>query len=220
VAPQAPDPTPAVVVPPAAPAIVLNQVLETRSAVTVVISADAGRVEVEPCRGRFVNVTVLDSPHQRLELALRDRRVELRFDGGTVMAGGVAHILVPADTHLVLSTRSGPVVVRGLGGPLEIDTSSGEVQLDTAPRKDPDVTIATQTGAITWRGRCLGRCSVDARSRTGDITLRTPHAAAFTRGAARGTSESGRVHLEELTCTDPQCSSSPLPWRQVAPGAH
>jgi hypothetical protein len=186
----------------------------------VVISADAGRLEVEPCRGRFVNVTVLDSPHQRLELVVRDRRVELRFDGGGVMASGVAHILVPADTHLVLSTRSGPVVVRGLGGPLRIDTASGEVQVDSAPQKAPDIAISTDTGAITWRGRCRERCRVDARSGSGDIFLRTPHPAAFASGAIRATSDTGRIHHEEIKCSDPQCSSLPLPWRQGAPGVH
>jgi hypothetical protein len=224
-APPAPDPAPAAIVPPAAPAIVLNQVLETSSVVTVVISADAGRLEIEPCRGRFVNVTVLDSPHQRRELAVRGRRVEARFDGGAVMTGGVAHILVPADTHLVLSTRTGVVVVRGLGGPLEIDTQSGEVQVDTAPRIDPDVTIVTDSGAIAWQGRCGRGCRVDARSQTGDITLRAPEPAVFTpgaarRGVARAESSAGHVHLEKLTCADPRCSSSPLPWRRsaAAPG--
>ena len=209
---------PPVIAPP--PAIVLNQVLETRGALTVAIAADAGRIEVEPCRGRFVNVTVLDSPHQTLELVEHGRRIEARFDGLAVMAGGVAHVLVPADTHLILSTRSGSVVVRGLGGPLEIDTTSGEIVLDTAARVDPVVTAATDTGAITWRGRCGRGCRVDTRSRTGDITLRAPDPAAFARGAARAESQTGHIHLEELTCTDPRCSSSPLPWRQPAGSAH
>jgi hypothetical protein len=193
-------------------------VLQTRRAVTFAISADGGRIEVEPCRGRFVNVTVLDGPHQTLELIERDRRVEARFDGRPVLSGGVAHILVPADTHLVISTGTGPVVVRGLGGPMEIDTRSGEVRVDTSSRLDPAVTVTSDDGAITWSGRCGRGCRVDARSRTGDITLRAPDRAAFTRGAVRGESQTGRVHLEELTCTDPRCSSSPLPWRQPAAG--
>jgi hypothetical protein len=198
----------------------LNAVLETRGAVTFALSVDAGRIELEPCRGRFVNVTLLDSPHHQIELHQRDRRVEVALDGGTVMRGGVAHILVPADTHLVLSTRRGAVVVRGLGGPMEIDTVSGEVQIDTASRRDPAVTVTSDSGAITWRGHCGGRCRVEARSQSGDITLRASNPAAFTRGAARGESQTGRVHLEELTCTDPRCSSSPLPWRQPAAGPH
>jgi len=215
--PPAPAPAP----PPIAPARpepphVLSQVIEPRAAVTFVIASDAGRVELEPCRGRFVNVTVLDSPHHQLDLVERDHRVEVRFDGGPAMAGGVAHILVPADSHIVVSTRSGAVVVRGLGGPIEIDTQSGELRLDTAPRLDPAVTAVSDTGAITWSGRCGRGCRVEARSRTGEITLRAPDPAAFTRGAARGDSQTGRVHLEELTCTDPRCSSLPLPWRRPA----
>src|SRR6185436_2535874 len=101
--------------------------------VTFVMTADAGRIEVEPCLGRFVNVTVLDSPHRALQLVVEGRRVEARLDEGALLAG-VAHVMVPADTHLVISTRSGPVVVRGLGGPMEIDTQSGDVRIDTAPR--------------------------------------------------------------------------------------
>lgn len=209
-APPAPPPVPA------EPAQVLNQVIEPRGTVTFAIASDAGRIEIEPCRGRFVNVTVLDSPHHRLELVERGRRVEVRFDGGPALAAGVAHILVPADTHVVVATRSGAVIVRGLGGPMEIDTESGELRLDTAPRLDPVVTATSDSGAITWRGRCGGGCRVEAHSRTGDITLRAPDPAAFTRGAAHGDSQTGRVHLEELTCTDPRCSSSPLPWRQPA----
>ncbi len=220
VAPPEPVVAPPVRVPepPPPPAVVLNQVLDTRGPVTFAIVTDAGRVELEPCRGRFVNVTVLDSPHRSLELVARDRRVDVRLDGGAVMTGGVAHILVPADTHLIVSTRSGSVVVRGLGGPMEIDTRSGELRVDTAPRVDPLVTLVSDSGPITWRGRCGGGCRVDARSRTGDLTLRAADKAAFTRGAVRGESQTGRVHLEELTCTDPRCASSPLPWRQPAAG--
>jgi hypothetical protein len=213
----APVPPPVPV--PAAPSIVLNQVLETRAARTVVIAADAGRIEVEPCRGRFVNVTVLDSPHRTLALVERGRRVDVELDGGAVLAGGVAHVLVPADTHLIITTKSGPVLVRGLGGPLEIDAQSGEVQVDTAPRIDPAVTIKTETGAITWRGRCGRGCRVAATSRTGDITLRAPDRSAFTRGAARADS-AGHVHLEELICSDPRCASQPLSWRQAAAAGH
>jgi hypothetical protein len=202
----------------AASAVTLNQVVETTRAVTFAIAADAGRIEVEPCLGRFVNVTVLDSPHRALRLVAQGRRVEARFDDGAVLAAGVAHVMVPADTHLIISTRSGPVVVRGLGGPMEIDTQSGEVRTDTAPRLDPIVTIASDSGAIAWQGRCGRGCRVEARSRAGDITLRAPDRSPFNRGAARGESREGRVHLEELTCTDPRCSSSPLPWRQPAAG--
>jgi hypothetical protein len=196
----------------------LNQVLETTRAVTFAIAADAGRIEVEPCKGRFVNVTVLDSPHRALQLVVRERRVEARFDGGALLASGVAHVLVPADTHLIIATRSGPVVVRGLGGPMEIDTRSGEVRVDTSSRTDPVVTMVSDSGAVGWQGRCGRGCRIDARSRIGDVTLRTPDPSVFTQGAARGESQAGRVHLEELTCADSRCSSSPLPWRQVAPG--
>jgi hypothetical protein len=196
----------------------LNQVLEPTRAVTFVMSADAGRIEIEPCRGRFVNVTVLDSRHRSLELVQSGRRVEVRFDGGARMASGVAHVLVPADTHLILSTRTGPIVVRGLGGPMEIDSQSGEVRVDSAPRMDPRVTIASDSGAIAWQGRCGNGCRVDARSREGDITLRAPDRSVIARGAVRGQSERGRVHFEELICTDSRCASSPLPWRQLAPG--
>jgi hypothetical protein len=218
VAPPVPAPMPVPVNP--GPPRVLNQVVEPAGSVTFVIASDAGRIEIEPCRGRFVNVTVLDSPHQRLELVERGRRVDVRFDGDPAMAGGVAHILVPADTHVIVTTRSGPVIIRGLGGPIEIETQSGELQLDTAPRLDPSVTAVSDSGAITWRGRCGRGCRVDARSRTGEITLRAPDPAAFTHGAAHGESQRGRVHLEELTCTEPRCSSSPLPWRQPAAAPH
>jgi hypothetical protein len=220
VQPPVAEPVPPAVVapraPPAVPAVVLNQVVETRGAVTVVIAATAGRIEIEPCRGRFVNVTALDSPHRRLELVERGRRIEARFDGGPALDGGVVHVLVPADTHLVISTQTGAVVVRGLGGPIEVDTQSGALRLDTAPRLDPVVTAVSDSGAITWQGRCGRGCRVDARSRSGDISLRASDPAAFTRGAARGESTAGHVFLEELTCTDPRCSSSPLPWRQPA----
>ncbi len=214
----APAPAPPPVEPPTVP--LLNIVLETRGAVTFALSVDAGRIELEPCRGRFVNITLLDSPHRQIELHQRERRVEVALDGGAVMRGGVAHILVPADTHLVLSTRRGAVIVRGLGGPMEIDTVSGEVQIDTASRRDPSVRVTSDSGEITWRGRCGRGCRVEARSHSGDITLRASDRAAFTRGAARGESQTGRVHLEEISCTEPRCSSSPLPWRQPAAGPH
>jgi hypothetical protein len=216
----APAPTTPVLVPAPAPApgIVLNQVIETRGPVTVVISSDAGRIEIEPCRGRFVNATVLDSPHHQLAMVERDRRIELRFDGRPVMTSGVAHVLVPADTHLVIATRSGPVVVRGLGGPIEIDSASGEIHVDTAPSADPSVVLTSDTGPIAWRGRCGRRCKVEATSRTGDIALHAPDPSVFTRGAVRGHSGSGRVQFEELTCTEPRCSSPPLPWRAAGPG--
>ena len=46
--------------------------------------------------------------------------------------------------------------------------------------------------------------------------LARARSAALTRTAARAESFAGHVHLEELTCTDPRCSSSPLSWRQPA----
>ncbi|HSS02841.1 MAG TPA: hypothetical protein VLM79_37525 [Kofleriaceae bacterium] len=196
----------------------LNQVLEPARAVTFVMAADAGRIEIEPCRGRFVNVTVLDSPHRSLELVQSGRRIEVRLDGGAQLASGVAHVLVPADTHLILSTRTGPIVVRGLGGPMEIDSQSGEVRVDSAPRVNPQLTIVSDSGAIVWQGRCGNGCRVEARSREGDITLRAPDRSVMARGAVRGQSERGGVHFEELICTDSRCASSPLPWRQLAPG--
>jgi len=211
-----PNPNP---VPPPEP-VVLNAVLQTRRPITFAISSDAARIELEPCRGRFVNVTVLGGPAAALSLAEIDggRRVEPRFDGGAVLHGGVAHILVPADTHLIVTSSAGPVVVRGLGGPMSIVTEGGDVRVDTSSHLDPRVTVTTDTGAVIWSGRCGSACRVDARSRAGDITLRAQHRAAFTRGAATARSATGLVSQEELTCTDPQCTSSPLPWRQAAPG--
>jgi len=193
----------------------LEQVIQTTRAVTFVMTADAGRIEVEPCLGRFVNVTVLDSSHRALQLVVEGRRVEARLDEGALLAG-VAHVMVPADTHLVISTRSGPVVVRGLGGPMEIDTQSGDVRIDTAPRLDPLVSVRSESGAITWQGRCVGSCRIDARSHSGSVTARTPDASAITRGAIRSDGLGNRLHFEEMTCTEPRCSSSPLPWRQPA----
>ena len=219
--PVTPPPVPSpVTVPPPVTVPQLQIALQTQGAVTFAISVDAGRIELEPCRGRFVNVTLLDGPHHRITLDQSSGRVEVGLDGGKVMRGGVAHILVPADTHLVLSTRRGDVVVRGLGGPMEIDSESGAVRIDTSSRIDPVVRVTTDSGAITWSGRCGGGCRIEARSRTGDITLRAPDRAAFTRGAARGESQAGLVHLEELSCTDPRCASLPLPWRQHAAGGH
>lgn len=204
-----PPPPPAVSRPP------LNQVLETEGPVTVVITSDAGRIEVEPCRGRFVNVTVLDSSHRRLALRQRARRVDVAFDGGA-LADGVAHVLVPSDTHLVISTKRGDVIVRGLGGPLEVDTQSGAIRVDSAPRLAPSVQLTSESGDLHWQGLCTGRCRIEATSRSGNITLRSADPSAFTRGSARASSESGRIHLEELTCSDPRCSSPPLPWRSGA----
>jgi hypothetical protein len=196
---------------------VLNQVLIARGARTFVMAVDAGRIEVEPCRGRFVNVAVLGSPHRQLALRERGARVEVELDGGA-LRGGVAHVLVPADTHLVLTSRSGDVVVRGLGGAIEITTDTGAVHVDTAPRLDPIVTLVSARGALAWRGRCGAGCRVDARSQTGDVTLRAPDRSAFATGRARGASGAGHVSLEELVCSEPGCASPPLPWRQAAAG--
>ncbi|HWM85294.1 MAG TPA: hypothetical protein VNO33_05635 [Kofleriaceae bacterium] len=212
-----PEPSPPPSPSPPGPAV-LNAILQTRRPITFAITADAARIEVEPCGGRFVNLTALGGSHRELQLVEREagRRVEARFDGGPVIAGGVVHLLVPADTRLVISTRTGPVVVRGLGGPMEIDTQSGDVQLDTAPRLDPDVAVTSDSGSIRWSGRCGRRCRVDARSRSGDVTLRAPSRAPFERGAARAESQTGQTSLQELECADPRCSSPPLPWRQPA----
>lgn len=198
----------------------LNQVMETRGPVTVVIQAGAGRVEVEPCGGRFVNATVLGSSHSELALVERRGRIAVELDGGLAMADGVAHVMVPRDTRLIITTHSGGVVVRGLGGPLQVTSQSGNLQLDTAPSSAPDVSATTETGAIRWQGRCGRGCRVAARSDTGDITLRASDPAAFTRGAARAESARGQVHLERLTCDHPRCVSPPLSWRSPAGQGH
>jgi hypothetical protein len=93
---------------------------------TLSLSVGEATVDVGPCGGGEVHVTVSDTPHGALALRAqpgpggRGERVELRADEGSVLESGRAHVLVPRGTRLEVTTSAGEQFVTEVTAPTRV----------------------------------------------------------------------------------------------------
>jgi len=115
-------------------------------------------------------------------------QVRLEGEGNRVVirtrdADGDLEIRVPAGAGLHVRTRAGDVVVRGLIGEVELESSEGDLRVEGGPRRldieglsgdvsvdgsPPDLRISTVAGDVTVRG-ATGHVAV--RSASGDVEV-------------------------------------------------
>jgi DUF4097 and DUF4098 domain-containing protein YvlB len=150
------------------------------------INAD---VEVTPSRDREVSVRVVDSDVGRVAVEERGGdRVEVMFDGTTVLRCGKACITVPPGSDVEVTTADGEVSIAGVGGAVRARTASSDVRV----RRATSVEIRTVSGDVAvddLAGEArIDTVSGDAQvgdaaatapqvrfaSTSGDLTLRGP----------------------------------------------
>ncbi len=135
--------------------------------------AGDGRVRVKG-EVRFLEYLLATGPHRRAdEIAQKPPITQsgdlLRIVRPDSSSSGTARINytieVPGKTEVRLRNTSGDVVIQGVEGPLNLDTSSGDVQISNIRQR---VDIGVGSGDVTVRGI---QADLTASARSGDIEL-------------------------------------------------
>ncbi len=124
-------------------------------------AAQAGQIVVAATRAsRKVEVDGLQNGNR---IELRSRYSEKVSDA----EGGVDYdVQVPADTHVIVRTASGPVQVQAVAGDIVVDTDNGNVEIRNA---NGHVKVRTVGGAITLENLHDG--FIDATSVGGQVSM-------------------------------------------------
>jgi len=94
-------------------------------------------------------------------------------------------ITVPPDTHLTTVSRSAPQTITSITGPVAALSRSGSISID---RAGGPLRLESRSGDVTIAGTPHG--SWDVQTRSGEVELRIPQAAAFDLAVA---SRSGHI---------------------------
>jgi DUF4097 and DUF4098 domain-containing protein YvlB len=116
-----------------------------------------------------------------VEVPLRSS-VDLSSDSGDVSVKGVG-----GDVHA--RSISGDVVVSGAAGEVRAETVSGDVKVATAGSA-PKLQVQSTSGDVQWNGDCGSGCRVDARTLSGDLVFQLGQKSSF---AVRYTSHTGEL---------------------------
>lgn len=159
------------------------------------LRAPAGPLRVDPGANGGVSVVGWDrnevEVHARIEAraeTLAQARVlaeEVRIEtGGVIGADGPSNhrdanwhvsfvVYVPARSNLELSTRNGPLSVRGVRGTMDLQAQNGPISLNEVAG---DVRARAQNGPINIElgGRRWEGAGLDAETRNGPINLSVP----------------------------------------------
>lgn len=128
--------------------------------------------------GRSTRVELLGVPGA--ELSVEGGEVVVRDDGSVDIEPrqSTVRITCPEHTHVVLSTASGNVSVRGHVADVKVITASGSVDIERAV--DADVRTASGRVAI---GACVHTCRVVTKS--GRVSVGTAHDVGVSSASAR-----------------------------------
>ena len=128
--------------------------------------------------GRSTRVELRGTPGD--ELSVEGGDAVVRDDGSIDItpSRSTVRIVCPEHTHVVLSTASGDVSVRGHVADVKVITSSGSVDIERAV--DADVRTASGRVAI---GACVHTCRVVTKS--GRVSVGTAHDVGVSTASAR-----------------------------------
>ena len=135
------------------------------------ISNDNGSVTVTATDGDTIEISAdVSEGWQATKVASRVAGDVLEVDAScppfvSIWCSVEYTIAVPADRPLTID-GSGDVTVRGMTGPIDVDSDDGRVELDGI---SGDITVSNDNGRIV--GRRLSSAAVDARNTNGRIEL-------------------------------------------------
>lgn len=161
-------------------AVTLRIELENDAAADAALRAIADGIERD---GDQVSITVPDLSSGGAWWPF-GRSVHIGFSGFSARISYL--VTVPHQTRCQISSQSGPVAVREIAGPLELDQASGKSEIRAI---DGSVRAESRSGAVAItdvRGDCL------ARTRSGDLIVRR------VGGEARLNGASGSIRVEEV----------------------
>ena len=136
-------------------------------------------------------------------------RVEISFDDAPTLRNGRLCITLPAHSDVEINSTSGSVVVNGTDGRVRARTASGDVRVrrahscelgsisgtvdvrdvgdarvdtvsgDTTIDSVPQLRYSSTSGDLSWSGRCAAGCRLEARTLSGDVSVRTSANSSF-----------------------------------------
>lgn len=149
--------------------------LKTINADVEIVSGPAHKVGVRVIDGSTRNVTIRPEGADRLEVL---------FDGEPALRCGKVCLSLPSRADVDLSTASGDVAVRGVGGEVRLNTVSGDVRAsgmgslevhsvsgDVSVEDVPRARIHTVSGDVEVRAAASGAQRLTLRSTSGDLSL-------------------------------------------------
>ena len=143
------------------------------------LRAYAADLEIVATDKRVVTLTVEGKPGLRVALFLSGDRIEAQFSGRRQLREGRARIELPRGSSVDLSSVSGAVVVRDVGGDVRVRGMSGRVEVSGARQADVEtidgaakvaasagpLRIHTISGAISIEtGNPAGQAEVETSS--------------------------------------------------------
>jgi DUF4097 and DUF4098 domain-containing protein YvlB len=113
----------------------------------------AGNIAVTTGAAGKVSITAEGAAKEVRLVPYGDDRMEVEFDGRRKLRSGDVRIQLPPKSSVDLSTMSGNITVKGLGGEVRIRTVEGDIEVERATKLEAravsgDVTARDVTGPV------------------------------------------------------------------------
>ncbi|MDB4966731.1 MAG: hypothetical protein JWN44_2420 [Myxococcales bacterium] len=138
--------------------------LTVKGPVTLRADVLSSEIEVVPGAAKSVKASLLDCTSSGLQLVERGDRIEVVFEtrgngGWPRIPGGIEgklRVELPPGSHVELTSASGDIMVRDVGGNVRLRTASGEVHLKKVANVEVmavsgDVTVENASGEVRLR---------------------------------------------------------------------
>ena len=150
------------------------------------LRAYAADVEVVAGDGHRVSLSVSGKPGLRVVLFASGERLEAQFSGKRQLREGRARIELPRGSSVDLSSVSGAVVVRDLGGDVRVRGMSGRVEVSGALQVDVEsidgsTTVASSTGPLRLH-TLSGSATIETANAAGQAEVETSSGAFTFKG--------------------------------------
>ncbi|KAF0241810.1 MAG: von Willebrand factor type A domain-containing protein, partial [bacterium] len=134
---------------------ILDQSFEFKTGGTVKIENTSGEVKVEVWAEELVHVTAKKVEPPNTPVALSDvaffntkSQINIKSQPVEKTSRVDLSVFVPRNTSLRIITASGAVQIRGAVSSALVETSAGNIKLESPPSQDADVVMTTTSGAI------------------------------------------------------------------------
>jgi hypothetical protein len=138
--------------------------INVKGPVTLRADVLSSEIEVVPGAAKMVKASLLDGSSTGIKLVERGDRIEVAFEmrgngGWPRIPGGIEgklRVELPPGSHVELTSASGDIMVRDVGGNVRVRTASGEVHLKKVANVEVmavsgDVTVENASGEVRLR---------------------------------------------------------------------
>lgn len=119
-------------------------------------------------------------PHSEVEIQTTTGAISVSSVSGSArLRSTVGDISVVRGGMVEARTISGHVSIIDADGETRIDSVSGDAQVSAARGVTPIVRFASTSGDLDWSGACGPACRIEARTMSGDVTMRLRRESSF-----------------------------------------